>query len=153
MSISISSVTCPRTRSAGAETPDSFSYYEVCRSGDTGLFQLLPTGVRLREKVPSVGKGDVIIGLVYAGVSPELWEFAQATGARVVWILAPTDGTEKVLARGDMVINQHWVLGDALVEVPGYDVKILPPSAITQLTIYWGLVGETASRLPRDRGS
>jgi hypothetical protein len=34
------------------------------------------------------------------------------------------------------VINEHWLVGDAAVDVPGYDVRILPPSGICQLFIY-----------------
>jgi hypothetical protein len=30
--------------------------------------------------------------------------------------------------------------------VPGYDVPILPPSAVTQLATYWSIVAEAAER-------
>ena len=46
------------------------------------------------------------------------------------------------------MIDQQWRVGDCLVPVPGYDVSILPPSAITQLACYWALVDE-ATDSPR----
>ncbi len=36
---------------------------------------------------------------------------------------------------GDIVIDQHCSIGDCAVAVPGYDIRILPPSGITQLFI------------------
>ncbi|NCO36801.1 MAG: hypothetical protein AUJ92_08320 [Armatimonadetes bacterium CG2_30_59_28] len=120
---------------------------EVGGFGDAGFFQGLPHGKRLQEMEQAVGRNDLIVGLVYTGVWPEILDFANQTGARVVWILAPTEDSAKALERGDIIIDQHWILGDAVVEVPGYDVKILPPSAVAQLTIYWALVGDIAQRL------
>jgi len=35
-----------------------------------------------------------------------------------------------------VVIDQHWRIGDCAVEVPGYDIRILPPSGIAQLFMY-----------------
>jgi len=34
-------------------------------------------------------------------------------------------------------INQHWGFGDAVVALPGYDVKILPTSGVIAETILW----------------
>ena len=42
----------------------------------------------------------------------------------------------------DINISGCWPYGDALVQVPGYDVSILPPSGVIQSAAYWMLVAE-----------
>ena len=75
-----------------------------------------------------------------------LLDLVEKAGAKAAWIIAPTGPLDAVTRRGDIVIDQHWRLGDAIVTVPGYDVRILPPSAVTQLACYWAVVGEAAAR-------
>lgn len=36
----------------------------------------------------------------------------------------------------DIFIDEHWPPGDAVVQFPGYDIKVLPPSGVLQLTLY-----------------
>ena len=31
---------------------------------------------------------------------------------------------------GELLIDQHWLFGDAAVQFPGYDIKVLPPSGV-----------------------
>ena len=47
---------------------------------------------------------------------------------------------------GEPFINQHWGFGDAVVELPGYDVKILPTSAVIAETILWMVQAEMHTR-------
>jgi len=39
------------------------------------------------------------------------------------------------VGKDESFIDQHWKLGDAVVEVPGYDIKILPTSGVVTETI------------------
>jgi len=43
-----------------------------------------------------------------------------------------------------MFVDPFWRFGDAVVTVPGYDVKMLPPSGVIQSMMYWMLSGEIA---------
>ena len=56
--------------------------------------------------------------------------------AKAVWVVAPLPDEVDFRQFGDVVINEHWLVGDGAVDVPGYDVKILPPSGVAQLFIY-----------------
>ena len=57
--------------------------------------------------------------------------------ARAAWIVVPLAGQKLNFEQyGDVFIDQHWELGDAAVAMPGYDVRILPPSGVAQLFIY-----------------
>ena len=46
----------------------------------------------------------------------------------------------------DLNLSGCWPFGDALVDVPGYDISILPPSGVVQAAAYWMLVAETAAQ-------
>ncbi len=73
----------------------------------------------------------------YNGIQTELWDAVRRAKAKAVWICIPKAGQNLDLERyGDILIDQHWAEGDAAVSMPGYDVKILPPSGIAQLVIY-----------------
>ncbi len=37
---------------------------------------------------------------------------------------------------GDLFIDQQWQMGDAAIQVPDYDVRILPASGLAQLYIH-----------------
>jgi hypothetical protein len=57
-------------------------------------------------------------------------EEAREAGATLVWCLA--DYKEEEIApikeAGELFINQHWDYGDAVVEVPGFPLRICPTS-------------------------
>lgn len=117
--------------------------YVVGTSADAGLFRLWP-------KVPgelALAKGDVILALGYTGLHEPVLAVAEAARVRVAWVIAPMGSLEAARRRNDLVVDQQWWPGDALVQVPGYDVRILPPSAITQLACYWAIVAEAVHRM------
>ena len=73
----------------------------------------------------------------YDGVPPATWDAVRKAKARAAWIIVPLVGQNLDFAQyGDVMIDQHYEPGDAAVAMPGYDIKILPPSGITQLFVY-----------------
>ena len=42
----------------------------------------------------------------------------------------------------DVYIDPKWVVGDAIVEVPGYDIRILPPSAVLNGLVFYAVIAE-----------
>ena len=42
----------------------------------------------------------------------------------------------------ELYIDQRWELGDGQVQLPGYDIKILPPSGVIELAILWMVEAE-----------
>lgn len=76
------------------------------------------------------------------------WDRAKASGATLVWSFATyrTERVRPVVESGDLIIEQSWKEGDAVVEVPGYPIKVFPTSghqaqAILRL-MHAGLVGK-----------
>jgi uncharacterized phosphosugar-binding protein len=41
----------------------------------------------------------------------------------------------QAVGKDELFIDQHWKHGDAVVEVPGYDIPILPTSGVLTETI------------------
>jgi hypothetical protein len=73
----------------------------------------------------------------YDGVPPAIWDAVRRAKAKAAWIVVPLPGQNMDFKQyGDVFINQHWDPGDAVVAMPGYDVRILPASGVAQLFIY-----------------
>jgi hypothetical protein len=108
---------------------------------DAGFFHLVNRGLFSLKPDPQISKGDFVFCVGYDRVF-EGWYFHDATsrmraaGATLAWSM--TDYNNQLdanigpssLPKGEVVIGQHWALGDAVVAVAGYDVKILPPSGV-----------------------
>jgi hypothetical protein len=105
----------------------------------------------------ALGSGGMLIFLgYYNGVPQQMWDAVRRAKAKGVWALAPAldekltlqpDGEQVHPGQeldfkqyGDVFINQHWDVGDAATTMPGYDIRILPPSAEAQLFIYEALM-------------
>jgi hypothetical protein len=77
----------------------------------------------------------------YDGVPPGTWDAVRRAKARAAWIIVPLAGQNLNFEQyGDVMIDQHYEPGDAAIAMPGYDIKILPPSGITQLLVYEALM-------------
>lgn len=84
-----------------------------------------------------------LYGTFFADTSPDkkywhgLNEKLRADGIELVWTLADYRRAQIAdLPEHELFISQHWRYGDAVVDVPGYDVKILPTSGIIALTVF-----------------
>lgn len=116
-------------------------------AGDPGLFKQLRLGTH-PEKLPEMVKtGDLLLYIGYYEPFGPWVTIAHDAGLTVVTAVS---GTPQMAARdtgADIAIDPQWAFGDALVEVPGYDIGILPPSGALQMTLYWMLVAETAAQM------
>ncbi|NSW57106.1 MAG: hypothetical protein HPY44_13925 [Armatimonadetes bacterium] len=100
-------------------------------------------GGRNAERVADTVKpGDVILYIGYYEPFGPWVENAHAAGARIVTIVSGTPDKPASAMGADINICGCWPYGDALVQVPGYDVSILPPSGVIQSAAYWMLVAE-----------
>ena len=81
--------------------------------------------------------GQLILLGYYNGIPQETWEAVRRAKAKAVWIVVPKPDQRLSFEQyGDVFINQQWSPGDAAAAMPGYDVRILPPSGVAQLFIY-----------------
>ena len=84
----------------------------------------------IQHLAAALGSDGYLIFLgYYDGVPHDIWEAVRQAKARAAWIVVPLAGQKLDFEQyGDVLINQQWEFGDAAVTMPGYDVRILPPS-------------------------
>ena len=100
------------------------------------------------RKMPAYKPGDFVLGIGYdapfEGKDYQNWApRARAAGARLAWSF--TDYNREAVAGlppDEIFINQRWELGDALVQFPGYDIKVLPPSGVLAQSVLWMVEAE-----------
>jgi len=69
-----------------------------------------------------------------------------SVGAKVAYSFAiHDDGEVAALTEGDLLIRQHWGIGDAEVAVPDYDVKMFPVSGVIQNVILYMIMANSAA--------
>lgn len=95
----------------------------------------------------AIQPGDAVMAIGYAGIPQDVAKEASAAHAPVTWFVAPTPGMQIPDPARDRYIYAQWILGDAAVRLPGYDVGALPPSGVLQLSAYWAV---TAAMLAVD---
>ena len=125
--------------------------------GDPGYFEKINKGwFRKRNEVKLTSRDLVFcVGYdrLYRGEGfGEFTAEAREAGTALVWCI--TDYYEKEIEAvepGEILINQPWSFGDAVVPVPGCDVNILPTSGVLSELIYWMTNAEILQRSSRQR--
>ena len=100
------------------------------------------------RKMPAYQPGDFVLCVgydsPYEGPASKDWAArARAAGARLAWSF--TDYHPELVAGlppDEIFINQRWALGDALVQFPGYDIQVLPPSGVIAQAVLWMVEAE-----------
>jgi hypothetical protein len=119
--------------------------HEVGRPGDPGCFTGLSkadgeAAVKwVRENLHS---GDVYLLLGYQQNEDAVASAADAAGARTIFLTSRGPGAQQSHNAAHLYIDPHWPLTDACLELPGYDVKACPLSAILGLSAYYAICVE-----------
>jgi hypothetical protein len=121
-----------------------FPIHQAGAPGDPGHMTPLevitgetPDTDELDQKLTS---GDLFFFLGYYRRPRQAYELARSRGCQIVEVVTG-DNTPTTGPLPEHVITPGWHYTDALVEVPGYDIRILPASGILQSTVYWSIVG------------
>ncbi len=106
-----------------------------------------PGYFRKIESPAALTTNDFVLGVGYSSIfnEPEDRHFADSVrqaGASAAWIAARYRPERVRTLPGEVFIDAHWKAGDAVVEVPGYDIKILPPSGYLVSAIYFMINAE-----------
>ena len=120
------------------------------RIKEDGRMQLLNDGWSSFRKDLKLNRGDFVFFLGYDDMVPELAGAAQQAGAVSAWSFTDYKTAPGAVPAGQVVINQRWALGDAIIAVPNYDIRILPPSGVIAETILGMILAEMDS--PRYSG-
>lgn len=116
--------------------------FEVGQPGDTGLLAPLTSSIEPEPVADQIKPGDVVLYVGYYEPFGPWVETAHARGARTVTLVSGTPEHPAAEMGAELNLNACWPFGDALVDVPGYDVRILPPSGVMQSAAYWMLQAE-----------
>lgn len=99
---------------------------------------------RIDDTMPEgLGKGDVVLFLQYQVFPYNFTSELQAIGVQSIITSAQKPLDHWATDKDIDYINPFWAVQDAAVDVPGYDIDILPTSGVLQSTVYWQLVGLT----------
>jgi hypothetical protein len=84
--------------------------------------------------------GDVAIVLDYQTFNRERTDAIARNGSACILTCSETPPASFTADPRHVYLNPYWEVDDALLDLPGYDIKILPISGIMQSAIYWQLV-------------
>jgi uncharacterized phosphosugar-binding protein len=112
--------------------PPDFSFPLAALSGKDPDLELAQRGVA----------GDALLALWYTDLPTALLKAARAKGVASACILAANPGETREPGLADVLLDSQWVIGDAVVAVPGYDIRILPPSGVLNSTLFFAILAE-----------
>lgn len=107
----------------------------------------------------AVDSGDVVIVASNSGgnaVTSELVSAVRARGAKVIAVTSLNHATSsdaranrnpRLHELADIVIDNGGTVGDAAVEIPGFDQRVAPTSTVVGAAILNAIVAETVQRL------
>lgn len=116
--------------------------------GDPGEWSAISGRVKAATLTEKLKPGDLLLHIGYTAVPTEELAAAKQAGAKSIIVVAgsadgkPPEGYDQA----DVWIDPGWVFGDAEISVPGYDIKVLPPSGVIEIAVFWMVVAETAAR-------
>jgi uncharacterized phosphosugar-binding protein len=123
--------------------------HEVGRSGDPDCF----TGLNKADDEAAVKwarenlhPGDVYLLLGYQQNEDSLASAAHAAGARTIFVTSRGPGKEQSQNAAHLYVDPHWPLSDACLDLPSYDVKACPLSAILGLSVYYAICAEAEEK-------
>lgn len=125
------------------------SHFPVHQAGAPGDPKFMIPLKVLRGETPDESElesklqaGDLFFFLGYYRRPAKAYKIARRLECQIVEVITGTDAPALEGLEPDYVIHPGWHYTDSLVDVPGYDVRILPASGIMQSAIYWAVLGE-----------
>lgn len=122
------------------------------RSYDPGFFiELGPWSPS--EVIPPLQADELLFALGYT--SPFMYDIGKAglqacktSGVTVIGAARALDDTVKTSLPKMLFIDEKWPDEDCIVQFPGYDIKVLPPSGVMQLAVYEMICAEMVEPAP-----
>jgi hypothetical protein len=96
------------------------------------------------------GRNALVIVLGYSGLDANAVQLLQELEHRVVMITTANEEPGYRLPddlKPVLMIDMGWAFGDALITLPGYPIRVLPPSGIMQVAVYEAINAEVLTRL------
>ena len=113
--------------------------------GDPGFFRLVFP--EWGEKA-DLQAGDFFIFNGYYTFPEEELTATRGTVERSAWILGGKEIETIYPHAGEIHVNAYWRYGDASINLPGYDVRVVPPSGVLTTAMLWLLHAAAADHIP-----
>lgn len=113
--------------------------------GDPGFFRLL---FPERDERADLQAGDFFIFNGYYTFPEEELAAARAAIERSAWIMGGKEIETIYPHPGEIHVNAYWQYGDASIRLPGYDVRVVPPSGVITTAMLWLLHAAAADHIP-----
>jgi uncharacterized phosphosugar-binding protein len=122
--------------------------------GYPDMFAMLPHEDVENRLQAALAENDVMLHVGYSYYPESLLRLARERKASTICVMTPGPSVageglpvQPDMSLIDVYIDPFWKHGDSVVEVPGYDTKIIPPSGVVMVTCYWMILGETMAQL------
>lgn len=112
--------------------------------GDPGFFRLL---FPERDEKADLQAGDFYVFNGYYTFPEEELAAARASVERSAWIMGGKEIETIYPHRGEIHVNAYWQYGDASIRLPGYDVRVVPPSGVITTAMLWLLHAAAADHI------
>ena len=135
-------------RHGGAVHIESVSHYTLYDIDLPGLpvWAKHPKRYPEPEEIAAAMKpGDVYFELGYMELRPRFLEAAAKAPGKSIVALCHAPPAAPAGPQPTMLLDAQWDSGDAAVSLPGYDVKILPTSAVLQTAIFRAMIAKAAA--------
>jgi hypothetical protein len=96
-----------------------------------------------------IAKDDVWVYIGYSSYPLQELNYAAQMGTKTVSAFCSGTNSDADIDRSlmNVYIDPYWRLGDSVVDVPGYDIKVIPPSGVIMVSCYWMILGEITDRI------
>jgi uncharacterized phosphosugar-binding protein len=100
-------------------------------------------GAQAEAQIRAKGKrGDCVLLVWYTEMPTALLQAARDAGVPSICMVASNPAQPLDTSLADIFLDPQWVFGDAAVEIPGYDVKVLPPSGVLNSLVFYSVLAE-----------
>jgi uncharacterized phosphosugar-binding protein len=130
---------------------------------DPRYFRLFSKDWFYEDPAVVINPGDVILCIGQGGLPVEWGGFSKqdlpgkwrSQGAKIAWSFGNLRDSEfarqkAMIPQAELFIDQRFTLGDGLVEIPNFEIGVLPASGITSEAVFWLATAEVHSRITRD---
>jgi hypothetical protein len=97
------------------------------------------------EAIAAFHREDTFAYMGYYSYPDQFVVATRKAGMSSVWLQGGCESGYFINRAQEILIDCGWKQGDACIELPGYDILIIPPSGVVQTAALWMLVGEAAS--------
>ena len=129
-------------------------------AADPRVFTPMNVGGKMTGKPTD---NDFVVAIGYckppeAMMSPKRYwwddpDLMREAGRGVAWVAASFDFTPADVKKNEIVVDQRWGPGDAIVAIKGYDVKIAPSSGVVAEAMMWMITAHAQREIESHQAS